>query len=486
MVDRDDSFSPVLARGFVDGTFLPDIKTPPPGPVSRAWVERLAKTECPAITARRARRTHESGVSQDPIVWESAVGANVRDVDSNVYVDITAAFAVAGIGHRHPRVVEAIEEQSQRLLHAMGDVYPSDTKIAFTERLAEVTPDGLEESILGLSGADAVTAALKTAVVHTGKPGIIAFWGGYHGLSYGALAPTGYRSSFRLPFLAQMNAHVHFAPYPDPYRPPFGMPRGEPERVRDAVLSHVDSMLANPASGVSGIGAMVVEPILGRGGEVAPPDGFLKGLREICDTHGVTLIFDEILTGFARTGDLFACEHEGVTPDLMCVGKAMGGGFPLSAAIGTREVMGSWGNSQGEAIHTSTFLGNPLGCAMGLAAIDVLVEEKWASRNRIRGQSMLEDLRAMQSRFPEVIGDVRGRGLMIGVDLVEDADPSKPNTTLALGLVDAMRRRGYLLLPSGVNGNVLGLTPPFVLTDEQWQRFIEALEKEVVKARSSM
>jgi len=425
-------------------------------------------------------------VPQDPIVWDEALGANVRDVDGNLYVDLTGAFAVGGLGHRHPAVVEAMQRQGSRLIHAMGDVYPSDAKILFSEKLAELAPGALRQSILGMSGADAITAALKTAVVHTGKTGILAFWGGYHGLSYGALAPTGYRSSFREPFLSQLNAHVHFAPYPDRFRPPFGLDGEPPEVIRDAVLTHVHSMLANPASGVAGVGAMIVEPIQGRGGEVVPPDGFLSGLREVCDEFGIVLIFDEIFTGFARTGDLFACEHEDVIPDLMCLGKAMGGGFPLSAVIGTPEVMGSWGNSKGEAIHTSTFLGNPLGCAMGTAALSALVHEKWAKRNARRGEEMMRDLAEIAERHPRHIGDVRGRGLMIGVDLVQDGDPRKPASSLALALMDGLRQEGFLILPSGVDGNVIGLSPPFVLTDEQWSAFLEAFEKQVVQADGSM
>lgn len=470
----------------MDGQSLPHMKTPPPGPTSREWVTRLSQTECPAITARRARRADETGVPQDPIVWEQAVGANVQDVDGNVYVDLTGAFAVAGLGHRHPAVVAALEQQSGRLLHAMGDVYPSDAKIRFSEKLADLAPGDLKQSILGMSGADAITAALKTAVVHTGKTGIIAFWGGYHGLSYGALGPTGYRSSFREPFLAQLNAHVHFAPYPDIYRPPFGLDGAAAEDIRDAVLTHVRAMLANPASGVAGIGAMIIEPIQGRGGEIVPPEGFLTGLREICDEFGVVLIFDEIFTGFARTGDLFASQNEGVAPDIMCLGKAMGGGFPLSAAIGTPHVMESWGNSQGEAIHTSTFLGNPLGCAMGTAALTALVDEDWAHTNARRGRAMLDELRELQARHPEVIGDVRGRGLMIGVDLVEGGDPRKPASALALSLMSSLRSEGYLVLPSGVDGNVIGLSPPFVLSDAQWSGFLDVFEKQVVQAPGSM
>lgn len=463
----------------MDGTNPPRMVVEPPGPLSSQWVTRLAKTECPAITARRARRADESGVPQDPIVWESALGANVQDVDGNIYVDLTAAFAVGGLGHRHPRVVQAGHAQLDRLIHAMGDVYPSDVKIAFSERLAELSPGNLQQSILGLSGADAIGAALKTAVMKTGKSGLIAFWGGYHGLSHGALAATAYRKSFREPFLAQLGSRVRHFPFPDPYRPPFGMALDStPQAISAAVLAHLRDSLKHPASGLEDIGAILVEPILGRGGEVVPPPGFLTGLREIADEFGVLLIFDEIFTGFARTGRMFACEHEGVIPDLLCVGKALGGGFPLSAVIGTPEVMAGWGNSKGESIHTTTFLGNPLGAAMGLASLNVLVDEDWPTRVAEIGARRLTDLNGLKARHAS-IGDVRGRGLMLGVEFIKD-DARTPDGMMCIRLMEALRKDGYLVLPSGSFGNVLGLSPPFVLTDEQWKGFMASLEKHIV------
>ncbi len=460
------------------GTQLPHLATSIPGPKSIDLVGELARSECPAITARRARRERESGVPQDPIVWERSLGANVEDVDGNIYVDLTAAFAVAGLGHNPPRVVEAAREQVGRLTHAMGDVYPSRVKVELGTRLAEIAPDGLEQSIFGLSGGEAVQAALKTAVMHTGKPGVISFWGGYHGLSYGALSATAYRREFREPFLDQLSPHVDHVPFPDTYRPPFGMSHdASPEEVSRAVLAHLRGMLSHPASGGEGIGAVIIEPIQGRGGEVVPPAGFLAGLRELCDEFGLVLIFDEIYTGLGRTGEFFACQREGVTPDIMCVGKALGGGFPLSAAIGRPEVMGSWGLSSGEAIHTSTFLGNPLGCAMAKAAIDTLVDEDWPARVKARGRALLERLEALRDRFPRVIGDVRGHGLMLGIDLVADPDTREPDGALALALTSHCRKNGYLVLPSGVHGNVLALSPPFVITDEQIDGFFEIFEE---------
>ncbi len=461
------------------GESLPSIKTAIPGPASVAAIDTLARGECPAITARRARRARDSGASQDPIVWRRARGSNVEDVDGNVYVDMTSAFAVAGLGHGHPRVVAAAQEQAGRLIHAMGDVYPSDAKIGLIDRLTAITPDGLDQTILGLSGSSAIEAALKTAVVHTGRAGVLAFWGGYHGLSHGALAPTAYRDAFRRPFLGQLSGRVQHAPYPDTVRPPLGLSfEAPPEEVGRACLAHLEQLLGHPAAGATDLGAVLIEPIQGRGGEVEPPPGFLTGLRELCDRHGLVLIFDEIYTGLARTGDMFACEHEGVTPDILCLGKALGGGFPISAAVGTEEVMASWGSSSGEAVHTSTFLGNPLGCAMASAALDVLTERDWPAIVRARGEMITERLHALAARHPDRICAVRGRGLMLGIDLVRDRETREPDLGLALALVDACRREGVLLLPSGVHGNVLAFSPPFVITNAQLSHAMDILEAE--------
>ncbi len=435
----------------MDGTALPSLRTAIPGPESVAFVERLARTECPAITARRARRADETGVGQDPIVWAEARGSNVMDVDGNVYVDFTSAFGVCGLGHSHPAVVQAAQRQADRLIHAMGDVYPSDVKIELCEQLADMSPDGLERSILGLSGASAVESALKTAAIHTGKTGVVYFSGGYHGLSIGALAVQGYNAGFRAPFESMLNPNSVRVDYPAPHA-----------TDADAALTGLEHALRAGHD----LGAVILEPIQGRGGNVVPPDGFLRGVRSLCDDHGVVMILDEIYTGFGRTGRMFACEAEGVTPDVMCVGKAMGGGFPLSAAIGTAEVMDSWGASRGEAIHTQTFLGNPLGCAMALAAMRVLVAEDWPSQVAALGESLTARLEERGFR-------VRGRGLMLGVELAD--------VRTSLQVVDRCRASGFLVLPCGTAGDVLSVTPPFVVTDAQMAAFVEVLENAVEK-----
>jgi 4-aminobutyrate aminotransferase/(S)-3-amino-2-methylpropionate transaminase len=402
--------------------FLPLLKTRIPGPKSRTLARQLRRYESRNITY----------VSEHwPIFWQRAAGANVWDVDGNRYVDLTAAFGVASVGHSNPRVVKAIQVQAGKLLHAMGDVHPNELKLKLARDLVALTFGRWNKSegrvVFANSGAEAVEVALKTAAIHTKRPGVIAFEGAYHGLTYGALDTT-WRADFRKPFSGQLGhftAHVPFGRLPD---------------------------VAN----IQDFGAVIVESILGRGGIVVPPDDFLPKLRRFCDEHGLLLILDEIYTGFCRTGRWFACEHSGAVPDLVCVGKAMAAGFPISACIGRAKVMDSWPESQGEAIHTSTFMGNPLGCAAALASIGEMKRLKLDARSRELGEWLATRLAR--------IGKVRGRGLMLGLE-VGDAVP----------IVEKLLQRGVLVLPEGSQGEVLGLTPPLVITKRQLNFCLEAL-----------
>lgn len=450
------------------GTSLPRLLTPPPGPESLRLAAELARVESPNITY----------LADDfPVFWREAKGANVRDVDGNVYVDLTAAFAVAGPGHAHPRIVAAVQAQAATLMHGMGDVHPPAVKVDLLRALADVAPEGLDRAILANSGAEAVEAALKTAAIATGKPRVLAFHGAYHGLTYGALAAGG-REDFRAPFTAQLGRIAAFAPYPYAYRSPLGT---SPDEVGAAVLRQVEDLLDTPGTG-EGIGAILVEPVQGRGGDVVPPDGFLPGLRRICDERGLLLIFDEIYTGFGRTGRWFACQHWGVTPDILVVGKGMTGGMPFAACIGTDAVMEAWPKSTGEAIHTSTFLGHPLGCAAALASMAVLRDEQLVERSAEMGARILSRLREMTAEHPRV-GEVRGLGMMIGIELVRDRESREPAPELAGHIVVGTLRRGLLTLGGGLHGNVLSLSPPFVITDEQVDAALSILAEVLEETR---
>lgn len=412
------------------GSDLPTLHTAVPGPRSRERVDVLARHECPAITARRARRAASLGAADDdPVVWSEAVGANVKDVDGNVFVDLTAGFGVALIGHRHPRVVAAAAAQGQRLLHAMGDAFPDVTRIALLERLAGIAPPGLEVAILGLSGADAVEAAVKTAVIATGRDGVLVFEGAYHGLALGALGLQAYNAGFTAPFRGITHPAVRALPY--------GCPSA------DVVNALADGT----------IGLVLVEPVQGRGGMRAPPEGWLAEVASLARRSGALFACDEILTGLGRTGSMWA--HGDAAPDLLCTGKALAGGFPLSACLGTRAAMDAWGASTGEAIHTQTFLGHPVGCAAALAVLDVIVDVP------ARAIAVSDRLRAGLAGLG--LGTT-GRGLVLGVDV--------PNT---LAISRKLLQRGWFAFPAGGRGEVLGLTPSAFLTDAQSDAFVATL-----------
>jgi 4-aminobutyrate aminotransferase-like enzyme len=368
---------------------------------------------------------------EPPIFWERAAGANVWDVDGNRYVDLGAGFGVASVGHAHPRVVEAIATQSAALLHAMGDVHPPVGKLALLEALAARFPGGEPaRGVLGSSGSDAVEVALKTAMLATGRSGVVAFEGGYHGVTLGALGVT-WRRDFREPFEDRVPDRTAFARF------------GDPADVARAAASC-------PAP----VGAVIVEPVQGRGGDRVPPPGFLRALREQCDSEGWLLIVDEIYTGGGRTGRFFACEHEGVVPDLLCVGKGVAGGMPLSACLGRTRWMDAWPPSSGEALHTQTFLGHPASCAAAVAALEVIEEEKLTQRAAELGDLALGCLRrALGAK--RGVREVRGLGLLIGIECETAA--------VALAACRAALARGVIVIPSGDDGRVISVTPPLVI-----------------------
>lgn len=450
----------------MNGTDLPEIRRAI-GDETRAWVDRLAATECPAITARRSRRSKATG-GRDPIVWTEAVGANVRDVEGNRYVDLTSGFGVAAIGHRHPKVVEAIREQAGTLIHAMGDLFPSTAKIVLGERLAELTPGDLQHSILGANGSDAVEAAIKTACVATGRARVLAFEGGYHGLSLGALGVSGYRDGFRSAFGSLASALELRLPFPRQD----GL-LGEAGAADPSVtLCYIDRLLGSDVAGAEGVAAIIVEPIQGRGGICVPPAGWLAGLAAVCRRHGVLLIADEIYTGFGRTGLRFACDRDGVVPDVLCVGKAMGGGVPISACVGRAEVMEGWGESEGEALHTSTFLGNPLNCVAAIATLGVIESEDLVARGANTG-AWFHDLLTQRTSGAERTGPIRGQGMMLGLPLLDRS--GSPWVGGAVNAMHALLDRGFIVSPSGPSGDVIGLSPPLMITREQLEAFADAL-----------
>ncbi len=443
------------------GTLLPHLEVPPPGPRSREMAERLAKVESRNITHVTPRF---------PVFWEAAAGANVVDVDGNLYLDLTGAFGVAVAGHTPGPVVEGVRDQAGRLIHGMGDVHPPARKLEFLEALADLAPWPEARTILGSSGSEAVEAALKTAVLATGKPGILAFEGGYHGLTLGALATT-HREEFRGPFLSRIYQGARFAPFPD------SGANWERSVARSLEAVH---WILREGDRKDEVGAVIIEPIQGRAGVRIPPPGFLHDLAQMTREAGALLIFDEIFTGLGRTGCLFACQEEKVVPDLLCLGKGLGGGLPLSACMGSPTVMNGWPPSRGEAIHTSTFLGNPLACASGLAFLEELEDRGLVERSATLGAKLLEDLRAALDGVPEVT-DVRGRGLFVGIEMRRPS-VDRPMTGGAVRASEAALRRGILVLPAGERGHVLELSPPLVISEEQLEWVVPRIEASIREA----
>ena len=403
--------------------------------------------------------THLAEDSSWPIVWDRAKGVHVWDTDGKKYLDLTAAFAVATTGHANPRVTKAAQAQLAKLPHAMGDVHPHALKGQLASELSKLTFErwkrGRGKTIFCNSGFEAVEAALKTALLATGKKGVIAFEGAYHGLGYGALAAT-HREHFRNPFKKQLSKFGHFAPFP----------------ITSKELAETETQL-KALFKKHPIGAVLVEPIQGRAGLRVPPAKFLRMLRSLCDQHDALLIYDEIYTGFGRTGEWFACEHSSSFPDLICLGKALTNGFPLSACVGRATVMDrAWPESTGEAIHTSTFLGHPVGCAMALAQVRELKEKKLITQARRRGKQ----LEKLCQRFPIRGARFVGKGLMAGLAFDESEGPR------VFAVVKDMLRRGYILLPAGEHGNVIALTPAFTITEKQLERTLRALQSSFAKS----
>jgi len=408
------------------------------GPRSRALSERLRELEAPGIN------TLPPGGAPS-LLWEEAHGANVRDVDGNTYLDLTSGFGVAAVGHANQRVVAAVREQAGKLLHGLGDVHAHPLRVALAERLVRLAPVDDPQVFFAISGADAVEIALKTALGATGRPGVLAFEPAYHGTTLGALAVTS-RADFRAPFAAHLHGHVH--------RLPFG---ADPDRIAEVLHGEAP-------------GAVLVEPVVGREGVLLPPPGWLAAVSDLCRRSGVLLIADEIFTGFGRTGTLFAVEAEGVRPDLLCCGKALGGGLPIAAVLGRRDLFRCW-ETPGEARHTATFLANPLACAAALAVLDVLDEERLPARAATLGEKVGLRLAGLPGISPAVTA-VRGRGLLWGIELA--------TAGAAKAWIGAAQARGVLFLAGGPEGRVAQVVPPLTITEEQLHRALDVLEEALV------
>ena len=415
----------------VTGKNLPDIKVRPPGPMSKSLAERLIKYESKGVSS--------IATGKIPIVWAKAKGANIVDADGNVYIELSAALTVAIVGHSNNRVIDALKKQADKLIHAPGGTNPNIPRIELVEKLAQITPGDLTKSILMNTGAEAVELATKTARLYTGKREILAFHGGFHGKSYGALSFTS-RNFYREAFRSFVSGSTH-VPYPYCYRCPFGKSSLD---CQFECIKYLEYVLDEPCSALGEIAAILLEPVQGHEGVIVPPDSFLSEIRRICDERNILMITDEIITGFGRTGKWFAVNHSNVVPDLMVIGKGIASGFPISGVIGKADIMDTWSTITGESTHSSTFMANPLGCAVSLASIAEIETKDLVNRAAKLGTAMLTGFKELGSKY-SIIGEVRGKGMYVGVEIVRDRSSKQPAPELAGKIASKAMEMGVII-----------------------------------------
>ena len=433
----------------------PRIVTPPPGPKSRQLLAQQGRLETDAVGYPH----------YFPMAPRVAQGATIEDVDGNRYIDWLAGISVLNLGHRHPRLVAALEAQERAIWHALE--LPTEARVAFLEELVGCLPGTLRRHarvLFCVTGGDAIETAVSLADFATKRHGTVAFSGAYHGVHGGAVGLTSARryhvtSSFP-------GGSVIRVPYPDPYRPVLGADAGAA-----GTIAYLEHLANDPASGVDTISSVLVEPILGEGGYVVPPDDFLPSLREYCDRHGIVLIADEVQTGLGRTGRMWAVEHAGVTPDIVCIAKTIGGGIPLALVAYRDDLV----PELPRGFHLGTYRGNPLALAVGTEVLRVLQEDDLLERTRHRGARVVDRFRSFAAAHPS-IGDVRGRGFMIGVEFVRDPATRAPWGDRAKAVRAALFARGVLMHTAGAWDQVTRFMAPLTIEDELLERGLEAYE----------
>ncbi len=429
-------------RWLFDDVEVPHLVTPLPGPRAAEFLARDGRFVSPSYT-----RVY-------PLVVERGSGAVIEDVDGNRFLDFTAGIAVNATGHCHPHVVSAIQDQASKLLHMSGTDFYYEPQIALAQRLAEAGPWGSRRKVFFTnSGAESIEAALKLARHHTGRSRVIAFYGSFHGRTYGAMSLSASKLIHRRGF-GPLVPDIHHVPYPRPEEDGEGCVR----RIEETVLYRT----APPEE----VAAIFVEPIQGEGGYNVPPPGFLPALRELCDRHGILLVADEIQSGMGRTGTMFAVEHWGVRPDILCLAKGIASGMPLGAIVASDEVM-DWPPGS----HASTFGGNPVSCRAALATMDLL-EGGYMANAAARGAELQEGLRRLR-RDHSALGDVRGIGLMTAVDVVSSRVPYTHDSRRRDAIIQAAFESGLLLL--GCGPSAIRFCPPLCVTRRQVAQALDIL-----------
>jgi len=436
------------------------IHTELPGPKARSLIERDKAVISP-VSPR-----------EYPFVMSHGKGVEVWDVDDNRFLDFAAGIAVCATGHSHPAVVEAIKSAADRFLHISGD-YWHEGHVRLGERISELDPMGEPvQSFMCQSGTEAVEGALKLARYVTGRQRYIGFLGGFHGRTMGSLSFTSSKYTQQQGFFPSMPGVTH-VPYPNNYRPVLaGEDQGE------AVLNYIENVLFQSSVPAREVAAILVEPLQGEGGYLVPPDGFLEGLRDLCDRHGILLIFDEVQCGIGRTGRMFGAQHWGVKPDIMTLAKGLGSGMPIGLVVARKTLMERWQRGA----HGNTYGGNPLCCAAAIATLD-LVDGEYCANAETVGSYFINRLKKLQEVYDN-IGEVRGKGLFIGMELVEDRDSRKPAKALAAGLIDQAFHNGLLLLTCGTS--TVRFMPPLLVSREQIDEAMIVIEASLEEALASV
>jgi 4-aminobutyrate aminotransferase/(S)-3-amino-2-methylpropionate transaminase len=436
-------------RQFVAVTRSIEVRTEIPGPRSREILERKQRVIAEPLSIYL------------PVVIEEGRGATLTDVDGNTFLDFTGGVGCLNVGHSHPDVVAAAQEQLARFSHTDFTIVPYEVYVRLAERLCESVPiSGPVKAAFFNAGTEAVENAIKFARSYTGRPAVIAFEGGFHGRTLLALSLT----SKTHPYKAGLGPFA-----PEVYRVPFAQDYRGPD-VRTALEALERALVTQVAA--ESVAAIVVEPVQGEGGFVVAPRPFMEGIRRICDEHGIVLVADEVQTGFARTGRMWAMEHYGIEPDLVTVAKSIAAGLPLSGVIGRAHIM----DAPGDSAIGGTFVGNPVAQAAALAVLDVIEDEGLVQRAADLGETIRARMLRWQERFGQ-IGDVRGLGSMLAIELVRDRDSREPAPELASAVVEAAATRGLLLLKSGIYSNCIRVLVPLVISDAELEEALEVWEE---------
>ena len=429
-----------------------ELRTEIPGPRSREILERKER-----VVADPLSIYHN-------LVIERAQGATLTDVDGNTFIDFTGGVGCLNVGHSHPRVVEAAQEQLERFSHTDFTIIPYEVYVRLAERLCELAPIANAKAAFFNAGTEAVENAIKFARSYTGRPAVIGFEGGFHGRTLLSLTLTSKTHPYKAG-LGPFAPEVYRVPFPNDYRGPDA----------GAALETLERALVTQVAAET-VAAIVIEPVQGEGGFVVAPKEFMAGVRRICDDHGIVMVVDEVQTGFGRTGKLFAIEHYEVEPDLITIAKSIAMGLPLSGVIGKAEIM----DAPDDSAIGGTYVGNPVAQAAALAVLDVIGEEDLCARASVLGETMRARMEAWQERFSQ-IGDVRGLGAMLAIELVKDPATKEPDADLATAVVEEAARSGLLLLKSGIYSNCIRVLSPLTLSDAEldealavWEQALEA------------